>query len=51
MKIIIIGNGKVGFTLENCFFLLFLLLELGFCSCGCLLLSLLKDYFLAFSRV
>jgi hypothetical protein len=27
------------------------LLELAFCSCGCLLLGLLKDYFLAFSRV
>jgi hypothetical protein len=24
------------------------LLKLGFCSCGCLLLGLLKDYFLAF---
>ena len=31
--------------------LLLLLLELGFCSYGCLLLGLLKDYFLAFSRV
>ena len=36
---------------SNCCFLLFLLLELVFCSCGCLLLGLLKDYFLAFSRV
>jgi hypothetical protein len=26
------------------------LLELALCSCGCLLLGLLKDYFLAFSR-
>jgi hypothetical protein len=29
----------------------FLLLELGFCSCSCLLLGLLREYFLAFSRV
>jgi hypothetical protein len=36
---------------SNCCFLLFLLLELEFCSCGYLLLGLLKDYFLAFSRV
>ena len=35
---------------EKCCFLLFLLLELGFCSSGCLLLGLLKDYFLAFAR-
>ena len=31
--------------------LLLLLLELEFYSCGYLLLGLLKDYFLAFSRV
>jgi hypothetical protein len=31
--------------------MLFLFLELGFCSCGYLLLGLLKDYFLALSRV
>ena len=31
--------------------LLLLLLELEFCSCGYLLLGLLKDYFLAFSKV
>jgi hypothetical protein len=30
--------------------LLFLLFKLAFCSCGCLPLGLLKDYFLAFSR-
>ena len=36
---------------SNCCFVLFLLLKLGFCSCGCLLLGLLKDYYLAFSRV
>ena len=35
---------------NHCCFLLFLLLELEFCSCGYLLLGLLKDYFLAFSR-
>jgi hypothetical protein len=35
---------------NNCCFLLFLLLKLAFCSCGCLLLGLLKDYFLAFPR-
>ena len=34
-----------------CCFLLFLLLVLGFCSFGYLLLGFLKDYFLAFSRV
>ena len=34
---------------NNFWFLLFLLLELGFCICGCLLLGVLKDYFLAFS--
>ena len=33
------------------FLFLFLLLELEFCSCGYLLLGLLKDYFLAFSKV
>ena len=33
------------------FFLLLLLLELEFYSCGYLLLGLLKDYFLAFSKV
>jgi hypothetical protein len=31
-------------------FLLLLLIEFGFCSCGYHLLGLLKDYFLAFSR-
>ena len=31
--------------------LLLLLLELGFYSCGYLLLGLLKDYFLAFTKV
>jgi hypothetical protein len=35
---------------KSCFFLLFLLLELEFCSCGYLLSGLLKDV-LAFSRV
>ena len=35
---------------SNCYFLLFLLLKLAFYSCGCLFLSFLKDYFLAFSR-
>ena len=35
---------------SNCCFLLFLLLKLGFCSCGFLLLGLLNDYFLAFNR-
>ena len=36
---------------ENpCCFLLFLLLEFEFCSCGYLLLGLLKDYFFAFSQ-
>ena len=34
-----------------CFFLLFLLFEFAFCFFGCLLLVLLKDYFLAISRV
>jgi hypothetical protein len=34
----------------NCCFLIFLLLKLAFCYCGCLLLGLLKDYFLAFPR-
>ena len=33
------------------FLLLLLLLELEFYSCGYLLLGLLKDYFLAFSKV
>ena len=37
--------------LSNCYFLLFLLLEVELCLCGYLLLGLLKDYFLAFSRV
>ena len=35
---------------SNFYFLLFVLIELGFCSCCYLLLGLLKDYFLAFSR-
>ena len=35
---------------SNCCFLLFLLLELAFCFCGCLLFGLLRDYFLACSR-
>ena len=35
---------------SNCCFLSLLLLELAFCSCGCLLFGLLKDYFLVFSR-
>jgi hypothetical protein len=35
---------------NNGCFLLFLLLQLGFCSYDYLLLGLLKDYFLAFSR-
>ena len=35
---------------SNCCFLLFLLLKLAFCSCGSLLLGLLRDYLLAFSR-
>ena len=35
---------------SNCCFLLFLLLDFKFCSCGYVLLGLLKDYFLAFSR-
>jgi hypothetical protein len=30
--------------------LVFLFLELGFCSCSCLLLGLLKNYFLAFPK-
>ena len=34
-----------------CYFLLFLLLEVELCLCAYLLLGLLKDYFLAFSRV
>ena len=33
---------------SNFCFLLFLLLELAFCSCGCILLGLLREYFLAF---
>ena len=37
---------------SDCYFLLFLLLEVKLCLCGCLLLGLLEeDYFLAFSRV
>jgi hypothetical protein len=37
---------------ENyCCFLLFLLLELELCLCVYLLLGLLKDYFLAFSKM
>jgi hypothetical protein len=35
---------------SNCCFLLILLLELAFCSCGCLLLGFLKDYFLSFFK-
>ena len=35
---------------SNCCFLLFLLLKLALCSCGCLLLGLLRDYLLAFPR-
>jgi hypothetical protein len=36
---------------SDCYSLLFLLLQVEFCLCGYLLLSLLRDYFLAFSRV
>ena len=36
---------------NNCCFLLFLFLEVELCLSGYLLLGLLKDYFLAFSRV
>jgi hypothetical protein len=36
---------------SHCSFLIFLLLELGSCSCIYLLLYLLVDYFLAFSSV
>ena len=37
---------------SDCYFLVFFLLKVELCSCGCLLLGLLKEgYFLAFSRV
>jgi hypothetical protein len=35
---------------NDCYFLLLLLLEVELCLCGYLLLGLLKDYLLAFSR-
>jgi hypothetical protein len=36
---------------NNWYFLSFLLVKLGICSCGCFLLVFLKHYFFAFSRV
>ena len=43
-------NKEIRKNKNNCCFLLFLFLEFRFCSCGSLLLGLLKNYFLAFSR-
>ena len=46
MSTLILGNIKEKQQLLP----IILLLKLAFCSCGCLLLGLLKDYFLAFYR-
>ena len=40
-----------GVKKNDCYFLLFLLLEVELCLCGYLLLGFLEDYFLVFSRV